>query len=107
MCGSAPMVSFSAMMAHGMTGVVGAGALSGIDMALWDIKGKALGLPVWKLLGGGFHQKIRCYASSLFGSTPRATHAHEHAVGNAGAASNGGTGQPAAPAGEVRGRQPF
>ncbi len=48
-------------------------AMSGIDMALWDIKGKALGLPVWKLLGGGFHQKIRCYASSLFGATPAKT----------------------------------
>ncbi|MBM3736706.1 MAG: mandelate racemase/muconate lactonizing enzyme family protein [Acidobacteria bacterium] len=48
-------------------------AMSGIDMALWDIKGKALGLPVWKLLGGGFHQRIRCYASSLFGSTPEQT----------------------------------
>ncbi len=48
-------------------------AMSGIDMALWDIKGKALGLPVWKLLGGGFHKKIRCYASSLFGPTPEET----------------------------------
>jgi len=48
-------------------------AMSGIDMALWDIKGKALGLPVWKLLGGGFHNKVRCYASSLFGATPQAT----------------------------------
>ena len=45
--------------------------MSGIDLALWDIKGKALGLPVWKLLGGGFHKKIRCYASSLFGATPK------------------------------------
>ena len=53
---------------------IGIHAMSGIDMALWDIKGKALGLPVWKLLGGGFHKKLRCYASSLFGATPQATH---------------------------------
>ncbi|MBV6430713.1 MAG: D-galactarolactone cycloisomerase [Bryobacteraceae bacterium] len=52
---------------------IGIHAMSGIDMALWDIKGKILGLPVWKLLGGGFHQRIRCYASSLFGPTPEAT----------------------------------
>jgi len=52
---------------------IGIHAMSGIDMALWDIKGKALGLPVWKLLGGGFHKKLRCYASSLFGPTPPAT----------------------------------
>src|ERR1700691_2373293 len=52
---------------------VGIHAMSGIDMALWDIKGKALGLPVWKLLGGGFHKTIRCYASSLFGATPEKT----------------------------------
>jgi L-alanine-DL-glutamate epimerase-like enolase superfamily enzyme len=48
-------------------------AMSGIDMALWDIKGKALGMPVWKLLGGGFHSKIRAYASTLFGKTPDET----------------------------------
>ncbi len=48
-------------------------AMSGIDIALWDIKGKALGLPVWKLLGGGFHKRMRCYASTLFGPTPKAT----------------------------------
>ncbi len=52
---------------------VGFHAMSGIDIALWDIKGKALGLPVWKLLGGGFHKGIRCYASSLWGATPNAT----------------------------------
>src|SRR5580704_2181128 len=52
---------------------VGLHAISGIDMALWDIKGKALGLPVWKLLGGGFHKTIRAYASSLFGATPKLT----------------------------------
>jgi L-rhamnonate dehydratase len=48
-------------------------AMSGIDMALWDIKGKALGMPVWKLLGGGFAQTLRPYASSLFGPTPEDT----------------------------------
>jgi L-alanine-DL-glutamate epimerase-like enolase superfamily enzyme len=52
---------------------VGMHAISGIDMALWDIKGKALGLPVWKLLGGGFHKKVRAYASTLFGFTPEET----------------------------------
>ncbi|MBM3726309.1 MAG: mandelate racemase/muconate lactonizing enzyme family protein [Acidobacteria bacterium] len=52
---------------------LGIHAMSGIDMALWDIKGKALGMPVWKLLGGGFRNRVRCYASSLFGDTPEET----------------------------------
>jgi galactonate dehydratase len=37
-------------------------ALSGIDMALWDIKGKALGVPVYELLGGPTRNKVRLYA---------------------------------------------
>src|SRR5262245_3962543 len=37
-------------------------ALSGIDMALWDIKGKALGVPVHELLGGPTRNRIRVYA---------------------------------------------
>jgi L-rhamnonate dehydratase len=61
------------MSVYGGRRGVGLHAISGIDMALWDIKGKALGLPVWKLLGGGFHKRIRAYASSLFGSTPEET----------------------------------
>ena len=38
-------------------------AIGAIDMALWDIKGKALGLPVYKLLGGAFKTHIVPYAS--------------------------------------------
>ncbi|HEY7508615.1 MAG TPA: galactonate dehydratase, partial [Vicinamibacteria bacterium] len=37
-------------------------ALSGIDQALWDIKGKLLGVPVYELLGGPTRQRIRVYA---------------------------------------------
>jgi L-alanine-DL-glutamate epimerase-like enolase superfamily enzyme len=44
-------------------------AMSGIDMALWDIKGKALSLPVYKLLGGAFNKEIKAYASVLFPDT--------------------------------------
>ncbi len=35
--------------------------MTGIEMALWDIKGKALGQPIWNLLGGRFRDKIRVY----------------------------------------------
>jgi len=51
-----------AQMGHGMTGIVGAGAMTGIDMALWDIKGKALNTPVWNLLGGKVRDHIRIYS---------------------------------------------
>jgi len=37
-------------------------ALSGIDQALWDIKGKALGVPVYELLGGPTRKRVRVYA---------------------------------------------
>ncbi len=41
-------------------------AISAIDIALWDIMGKALGQPVYNLLGGRTRQWIRAYASSLY-----------------------------------------
>lgn len=41
------------------------GGISGIDIALWDIKGKALGMPVYKLLGGKTNKKLRTYASQI------------------------------------------
>ena len=37
-------------------------ALAGLDQALWDIKGKALGVPVWQLLGGKVRDRVECYA---------------------------------------------
>ena len=48
-------------------------AMAGIDLALWDIKGKALGQPVYKLLGGGFRKQVRVYSSNMFQLTPEAT----------------------------------
>jgi L-alanine-DL-glutamate epimerase-like enolase superfamily enzyme len=40
-----------------------AAALAAIDIALWDLKGKALGQPVWKLLGGAWRRALPFYAS--------------------------------------------
>jgi galactonate dehydratase len=42
-------------------GIIGATAISGIEHALWDIFGKSLGLPVWRLLGGRVRDKVRVY----------------------------------------------
>jgi len=40
-----------------------AGALAAIDIALWDLRGKVLGQPVWKLLGGAWRRELPFYAS--------------------------------------------
>lgn len=42
-------------------GVIGATAISGIEHALWDIFGKSVGLPVWRLLGGRTRDRVRVY----------------------------------------------
>lgn len=44
-------------------------AITGIENALFDLAGKALGLPVWQLLGGRFRDRIRLYADCHFGES--------------------------------------
>src|SRR5215475_11898666 len=43
-------------------GPVGMSAIAAVDTALWDIKGKALGAPVYQLLGGRSRDDVLCYA---------------------------------------------
>ncbi|MBW3560981.1 MAG: mandelate racemase/muconate lactonizing enzyme family protein [Actinobacteria bacterium] len=44
-------------------------AISGIEAALWDLKGRALGVPVWQLLGGRFRNRVKIYADCHAGET--------------------------------------
>ncbi len=48
-------------------------AMAGVDLALWDIKGKAHGKPVVELLGGAMRKKMRVYSSNMFQFTVEAT----------------------------------
>lgn len=53
-------------------------AISGIDIALWDILGKATGQPVGRLLGGRYKERVRPYASLLMDEPgPLAEHLHQ------------------------------
>lgn len=46
-------------------------ALSALDLALWDIKGKACGLPVWQLIGGNAQEGVRVYHSVGYGENAK------------------------------------
>jgi galactonate dehydratase len=51
-------------------------AMSAIDIALWDIVGQQLGVPVYKLLGGKVNDQIRIYTSYRWGNIPRTAEAY-------------------------------
>src|ERR671923_1451789 len=51
------------------SGAVVLSAISAIEQALWDIKGKVAGLPVYELLGGRCHDHIKLYANGPGGAT--------------------------------------
>lgn len=51
----------AAMLGHGDSGTPAGGAMAAIDTALWDINAKALGVPVWRLLGGKLRDVVPVY----------------------------------------------
>ena len=61
---------FRAFYYAGRAGITVA-ALGGVEMALWDIKGKALKVPVYQLLGGPAHDRLRAYASLAHYTKPK------------------------------------
>ena len=55
----------------GNSGRVGATAVSALDQAIWDLAGKALEVPVWRLLGGRHRRRVRLYANLNRGTRDR------------------------------------
>jgi D-galactarolactone cycloisomerase len=56
---------YDATRDYGQKGTV-IGAISGVDIALWDLKGRALGVPVYALLGGPFRDRVVPYATGMY-----------------------------------------
>src|SRR5690606_37287938 len=54
---------YATMRIRGQTGGYQLEAISGIDIALWDVVGKAVGVPIAKLLGGKIRDRVPVYAS--------------------------------------------
>jgi L-alanine-DL-glutamate epimerase-like enolase superfamily enzyme len=48
-----------------------AGGVCGVEMALWDLAGKAYGVPVYQMLGGKYRDRIRCYADTTESHDPK------------------------------------
>ncbi|MEX2536087.1 MAG: mandelate racemase/muconate lactonizing enzyme family protein [Trueperaceae bacterium] len=59
-------------------------AMSGLDIALWDILGKSVGEPCYRVMGGAFRDRIPAYASTLMPNTPQAAAAHAREVADQG-----------------------
>jgi L-rhamnonate dehydratase len=71
---------YRATMYYGRGGAV-VQAMAGIDIALWDLKGKALGQPIVELLGGAVRDRMRVYSSNMFQFSVEETVARaKHAV---------------------------
>jgi galactonate dehydratase len=54
--------SFNSLGSHGFVSAL----ISGVDIALWDIRGKTLDLPIYDLLGGKFHDRLTLYSNGWF-----------------------------------------
>ena len=61
---------FKMIKVFGAQGRAG-GGVSGVEMALWDLAGKAYGVPVYQMLGGKYRDKIRIYADTPSSSDPK------------------------------------
>ena len=64
-------------------GSVLSGAVSAVDIALWDIKGQILQAPIWELLGGKYRDRVRLHLL-MGGATPEEIHANSRAAADEG-----------------------
>ncbi|WP_329031511.1 mandelate racemase/muconate lactonizing enzyme family protein [Streptomyces sp. NBC_01725] len=67
---------------YGRAGEIVMSGIAVVEMACWDIKGKALGVPVWQLLGGKVTDRVKAYANGWYTTerTPQAYHEAAKAV---------------------------